>query len=135
MIRQADSSTNNINKLPLEAVGMIYYLLKGEIEGFENAYMVEIKLDDPMKHIKEGDEDFIIHQSLDQYKNHAEHLWDTNWSTIHKEIFKNMTDVNEERFKTLLENYFKTCEIVKKENKENERNEGLQEVRRKAFQR
>ena len=130
MIKQTNNPTNNIDKLPLEAVGMIYYLLKGEIEGFEDAYMVEIKLDDPIKHIKEGGEDLVIHQSIDQYKNHAEHLWDTDWAIVHKEIFKNLTNVNEKRFKTLLENYFKTGEIVKKENKENEK---LQEFRRKKF--
>ena len=118
--------TYNIDKLPLEVVGMLSLLFKGEIEGFENAYMVEIKLDDPMKHIKDGDDCFIIHQSLDQYMSHAEHVFDKEWAVVHKQVF-NMTQVDEDRFETLLNKYFETGELSKPPEPK------LQEPRRKRF--
>ena len=99
--------THNIDKLPLEVVGMLDAVLSGEIGGFENVYMVEIKLDDPIKHIKNGDDCFIMHQSLDQYMHHALHKWDKEWAIMHRSIV-NSTDIDKNRFKTLLKKYFKS---------------------------
>ena len=128
MIKRTNNITHNLDKLPLEAVGMIHFLFEGKIEGFENAYMVEIKLDDPIKHIEEGDEFFIIHQSTDQYQSHAEHKWDEEWAVMHKNMFAKMTEDSEKQFKTLLKKYFETGKIAeKKENKK------TNEVRRKRF--
>ena len=89
--------------------------------------MVEIKLDDPMKHIKDADDCFIIHQSLDQYMSHATHATDKEWAVIHKKIF-NMTMVDEDRFDTLLNKYFETGELSKSPEPK------PQEPRRKRFQ-
>lgn len=114
MIRQAKQPTYNIDKLPLEAVGAIILLLRGKIRGCKRAYMVEVKLDDPMKHIEEGDEFFIIHRSRDQYKSQAKHLWQNDWAVIHKDMFKNIREDDEKRFETLLKKYFETGEIAKK---------------------
>lgn len=107
-----NNATYNIDKLPLEVVGMLDILFRGKLEGFENVYMVEIKLDAPMQHIKDGDESFIMYQSLDQYMNHAKHLWDKEWAVVHKKVF-NTTEVDEGRFKTLLNKYFETGELSK----------------------
>ena len=101
------TQTNNIDKLPLEVIGMMSILFKGEIEGFENAYMVEIKIDDPIKHIKEGNEFFIIHQSIDQYLSNATYMWDKDWAVFHKQMF-NMTTTDEGKFNKLLENFRST---------------------------
>ena len=120
--------TCNIDKLPLEAVGMIYMLFQEKIEGFENAYMVEIKLDDPIKHIEEGDEFFIIHQNINQYKSNAKHQCDYDWSVIHKDMFKNMGEIDEQRFKTLLKKYFETGKIAEKKAEKQ-----TKEVHRKRF--
>lgn len=114
MIKQANNATYNIDKLPLEVVGMLNVLFKGKIEGFENAYMVEIKLDDPIKHIEEGDEFFIIHSSIDQYESNAEHCWDYDWAVIHKKMFKNLIEADEKRFETLLKKYFEADKIAEK---------------------
>ncbi len=130
MIRQANNATYNVDKLPLEVVGMINALLKGKLEGFDDAYMVEIKLDDPIKHIKDGDKFFIIHANGNEYQSNAKHLWEEDWAVIHKNMFKNMADADDIRFKTLLKKYFETDEIAQKKETENE---GLQEVRRKRF--
>ena len=125
-----NAATQNIDKLPLEAVGMISVLFSGELEGFNDAYMVEIKLDDPIKHIKDGDDGFIIHQSIDQYQSHAEHRCDYEWAVIHKDTFKNLADADKTRFDTLLKKYFETGEIAQKKEVENER---LCQLRRKKF--
>jgi hypothetical protein len=124
--KRNDNVTYNIDKLPLEVVGMLNILFRGEMEGFENAYMAEIKLDDPIKHIKDGDEFFIIHQSLDQYMSNAKHLFDKEWAVVHKKIF-NMTVVDEERFDILLNKYFETGELAERPEPK------PQEVRRKGF--
>lgn len=124
----ADNATQNVDKLPLEVVGMIHLLFQGKIDGFDDAYMVEIKLDDPIKHIEEGDEFFIIHQSLDQYKIHAEYRYDYDWAVIHKDMFKNMGLADEKRFETLVKKYFETGEIA-----ENKEEKPTNEVRRKRF--
>ena len=123
MTVKTNNVTYNIDKLPLEAIGMLSLLFDGAIEGFENAYMIEVKLDDPMKHIVDGDDCFIIHQSLDQYESHAKHLWDENWAVIHKKMF-NMTAVDESRFETLIKAYLETGELSKQPE------EKPQEVRR-----
>jgi len=107
--------THNVDKLPLEVVAMVNLLLKGEIEGLEDAYMVEIKLDDPLKHIEEGNEFFIIHTSGDQYQSHAEHAWDPEWAVLHKTMFEKTNNIDEDRFKKLLEKYFETGEVFKVE--------------------
>lgn len=121
MIRRTNNATYNIDKLPLEVVGMLDFLFKGKTEGFEDAYMVEIKLDDPIKHIKDGNEFFIIHSSIDQYESNAEHRWDYDWAVIHKNMFAKMTEDSEKQFKTLLKKYFETGKIAEKEdNKTNE---------------
>ena len=114
MRKQANNATSNVDKLPLEVVGMLIFLFKGETEGFEDAYMVEIKLDDPIKHIEEGDEFFIIHSSIDQYESHAEHRWKEDWAVIHKNMFKNLIAADEARFETLLKKYFETGKIAEK---------------------
>lgn len=126
MIRQDNNTTHNIDKLPLEVIGMIYFLFQGDIEGFENAYMVEIKLDNPTKHIEEGNE-FIIHQNIDQYKSHAEHVCDYDWAVIHKDMFKNIGDEDKKRFETLLKKYFEIGKIAEK------KEEKTREVRRKRI--
>lgn len=127
-MQQKSNVTNNIDKLPLEVVGIFNVLFKGEIEGFEDAYMVEVKLDDPIKHVKDGDEFFIIHQDIAQYKYHAEHMWDNDWAVMHKDTFK-MTKTDEDRFDILLKKYFETGKIAEKKEKENEE----YPVRRKRF--
>jgi hypothetical protein len=106
------------------------FLFKGELEGFENAYMVEVKIDDPVKHIKDGDEFFIIHQSINEYQSNAVNKWDKEWAIIHKSVFKNLADADEKRFETLLKKYFETEKIAEKKERNNE---GLQETRRKKF--
>jgi hypothetical protein len=129
MAKLINNITHNIDKLPLEAVGMIYYLLAGKIEGFENAYMAEVKLDDPLKHIKNGDEYFIIYQDISEYQKHAKHLGDKDWASIHKNMFGTIADVDEKRFETLLKKYFESgqIEIIK------ETGNIMQEVRQKMF--
>jgi len=117
---KANNTTSNIDKLPLEVVGMAHFMFEGKLEGFEDAYMIEIKLDDPIKHIEEGDEFFIIHQSIDQYKSHAEHIWDKDWATIHKDVFKNLAEADKERFQTLLKKYFETGKIAKQKEEKKE---------------
>jgi len=114
MIIKTNKTTHGIDRLPLEVVGIFNILFKGKIEGFENAYMVEIKLDDPIKHIEEGGDSFIIHQSLDQYQSHAQHIGDYDWAIIHKNMFVNIGEVDEKRFETLLKNYLETGKISKK---------------------
>jgi len=123
MTLKTNNVTYNIDKLPLEIVGMLNLLFNGAIDGFENAYMVEIKLDNPMEHIKNGGDNFLIHQSLDQYESHAKHLWDENWAVIHKKMF-NLTVVDESRFETLIKKYLETGELSKQPE------EKPQEVRR-----
>ena len=112
MTSKINNVTYNIDKLPLEVVGMLDILFRGEFEGYKDVYMVEVKIDDPMKHIKEGDEFFIMHKSIDQYIHHAEHLFDKEWAVIHKKIFKTTT-TDENRFKTLLNTYFETGVLAK----------------------
>ncbi len=114
-----NSITNNIDKLPLEAIGMFNILFQGKIEGFEDAYMVEVKIDDPIKHIEDGDEFFIIHQNMPQYQHHAEHLWDKNWAVMHKDTFR-LTETDEDRFNILLKKYFETGKIAEKKEKKHE---------------
>ena len=127
-MKRTNNITNNIDKLPLEAVGMIHFLFKEKLEGFEKAYMVEIKLDDPIKHIEDGDEFFIIHQSIDEYQSSAEHKWEKDWAIIHKNMFKDLAETDDKRFETLLKKYFETGQIAVKKEKSDER---LQQLRRK----
>ncbi len=103
--------TYNIDKLPLEILAMINILFKGEIKGFEDVYMVEIKLDDPVKHIEQGGEGFIIHVGSNQYQSQAKHLWQDEWCVIHKSIFERITTIDEDRFTKLLKKYLDTGEL------------------------
>jgi hypothetical protein len=129
--------TYNIDKLPLEVVGMIYFLFKGEIEGYDNAYMVEIKLDNPIELIKEEKDNFIIHRGNEQYQSSAIHLWDEEWAVLYKPLFFNkITDVDEKRFRTLLETYFETGTTAEEREKiqKKEKDDECEKVCRKKLQ-
>ena len=114
-MKKTNNMTYNVDKLPLEVVAMINLLFKGELEGFEDAYMVEVKINEPLKHIEEGNEFFIIHNGSHQYQSCAQHLWDEEWAVLHKSMFEKTNNIDEDRFKKLLEKYFETGEAFKVE--------------------
>lgn len=95
---------------------IIILLLHEQIEGYENAYMIELKLDNPLENIKTGGEDkFIIHTSLNQYHSSAKHRFDKNWIVVHKDnyIKQSLNDIELSRIKNTLKPLFE-----KKENNE-----------------
>jgi hypothetical protein len=89
-------------KMPQDALTLIYPLLNGEIEGLEDIYMVEIKLDAPLKHIIDGDDYFILYSSPNQLMSSAKYLFDNNWATINKSQFLKLITVTPEQVKNVL---------------------------------
>jgi len=81
-----------LSDIPIEAISLIYMLFFKNLTDFENAYMVEIKKDDPLSHILKEDENFIIYKSENENICSSNHMFDEEWITITKESFKNLTD-------------------------------------------
>jgi hypothetical protein len=108
-------SPHNIPKLPTEAIAIIGCLLSGEIEGYENVYMVEVKLDYPLNHIKNGTDGFIIHTNVNQELNAAKHLWSHEWAVVHKE-YRHLKNANinvlKQKVKEYLDKLAKEKEIT-----------------------
>lgn len=77
--------SQNIEKLPHAVLGAIAVTLSGKVLKLEDVYMVEIKLDDPMKHIQDQDDGLVLHTELSGGKATAEHLHDPEWAIIHKD--------------------------------------------------
>lgn len=96
---------NRISNLPQEAIALLSCLLSGEIKDYENAYMAEVKLDNPLEHIKNGGDGFIIHNSIGQEKSLALHLWDINWIVIHKNDFSSLSDNEKQHLKKIAKEY------------------------------
>lgn len=105
------SGTHNLDKLTPAAIGMINILFKYKLEGYENAYMVEVPIDNPETQMKNGN--FIIHTSPNEYLSQAKHLFDKNWAVVHKNTFKNITKVDEEKFEKLIKIYFEEVKNAK----------------------
>jgi len=96
---------NDFEKLPPETIGIIYLLLNGKIEDYNDVYMVEIKKDDPLKHIKEENENFIIHNHPNQYRNKAKHLYDNEWIVVHREDCKILENINHNAINEIVKKY------------------------------
>ncbi len=77
--------SQNIAALPIEAIGFIATIFTGNVPGYEAAYMVELKIDDPLQHIQNGDNSFIIHTGAAGYKSNAKYLLDRDWAVIHRD--------------------------------------------------
>jgi hypothetical protein len=113
-----------VAQLPQEAIALLSILLSGEIETYENAYMAEVKLDNPLEHIKTGDDGFIIHDKLGQERSAAKHLWNTDWVVVHKKDLSNLSEYEQQSLKRIAKEYInkimeddKNKECLAQENK------------------
>jgi hypothetical protein len=105
-----------VAQLPQDAIALLSILLSGEIETYENAYMAEIKLDNPLEHIKTGSDGFIIHDKIGQERSAAKHLWDTDWVVVHKKDLSSLSEYEKQNLKRIAREYVnKTAEDDKKE--------------------
>jgi hypothetical protein len=114
-------TSQNYQNLTAEAFGFISILFSGKVPGFENAYMVELKIDDQLEHIRKGGEGFIIHQDGDGCKKNAFHLFDENWAVVHKDdAIWEANQNNIRHFVSIATKYFfkreKDDEIIQKAN-------------------
>jgi len=75
--------SHKLTLLSPEAVGLMASLFTGKVEGFEDVYMIEVKLDDPLSHFRTG-EGIIFHNDPSGEKRWAEHLFDDQWLVVQK---------------------------------------------------
>lgn len=105
-----------ITQLPIEALSLIYMLLLGKIESYENAYMAEIRLDKPLEHIKTGGDGFIIHTGIGQERSLAKHLNDINWVVIHKNDISIISDSDRQNLEKIAKEYIEKELKLEKDN-------------------
>ena len=105
-------------KLPPKVLALLYPLLNGDVEGFEDVYMVEIKNDDPLKHIIDDDEFFIIHDHPNQFRSQAKHLFNTEWIVLYKPTFLKILKVSPENTKKVIDNLIEMEDNILKETEE-----------------
>jgi hypothetical protein len=72
----------NLDRLSDDVRALISYMFKYVSVGWTSCYMIEVKLDDPMKHLMDGGEGLSTHGGNGSTC-YAYHLGDPDWAVIH----------------------------------------------------
>jgi hypothetical protein len=76
------SDSQNIDRLPEEALALLAYGFRHLDVGWTKCYMFEVKLDDPVSHLTKGGEGLSTHGGGGS-RHYAHHYGDDEWAVIH----------------------------------------------------
>lgn len=76
--------SQNLDKLPDEAKAMIAYAFREVTVGWTLAYMIEVRLDDPVTNLGEGGDGLVLHGGNGS-RSYAKHCGEEDWAIVHRE--------------------------------------------------